>query len=128
MLPHFLDQLVEVWSLRLCWTLRHVAITLLSNDTVRVVCLCRYLPVYVLPALLVHRGRLLNPATAGDIWYKVARGVARSSLFLAMYCTLAWRGVAALSILPQSRFFCKHHKTAHLVLEPALPALITLSQ
>ena len=57
---------------------------------------CRYLPVYVLPALLVHRRRLLDPATAGDIWVKVARGAARSSLFLALYCTLAWRGDSSI--------------------------------
>ena len=89
-----------------------------SSDTVHIVCLCRYLPVYVLPALLVHRGRLLNPATAGDIWYKVARGVARSSLFLAMYCTLAWRGVAGIE-----------HSTAEQAscLSLTLPALMTLS-
>ena len=49
---------------------------------------------YVLPALLVHRRALLDPARAGGIWLKVARGAARSSLFLALYCTLAWRGAA----------------------------------
>ena len=54
----------------------------------------RYLPVYVLPALLVHRSSLLRPATAAAIWLKVARGAARSSLFLALYCTLAWRGAS----------------------------------
>ena len=64
--------------------------------------MCRYLPVYVLPALLVHRRKLLDPATAGDIWVKVARGAARSSLFLALYCTLAWRGVNAV-LCPQSQ-------------------------
>ena len=47
---------------------------------------------YVLPALLVHRRSLLQPSSAPAIWLKVARGVARSSLFLSLYCTLAWRG------------------------------------
>jgi len=62
--------------------------------------LSRYLPVYVLPALLVHRQSLLRPATAGTIWLKVARGAARSSLFLALYCTLAWRGAPPNQIIP----------------------------
>ncbi len=51
-----------------------------------------YLPVYVVPALLVHRKRLLNPKLAPDIGRRVAMGAMRSSLFLALYCTLAWRG------------------------------------
>ena len=58
--------------------------------------LCRaipvYLPVYVFPALLVHRKRLLNPKLAPDIGRRVVQGALRSSLFLSLYCTLAWRG------------------------------------
>lgn len=58
--------------------------------------LCRaipvYLPVYVFPALLVHRKRLLDPKLAPDIGRRVVQGALRSSLFLSLYCTLAWRG------------------------------------
>ena len=49
-----------------------------------------YIPVYILPALLVHRKSLLLNK---GLWRKVAFGTARSSLFLALYCTLAWAGV-----------------------------------
>lgn len=51
-----------------------------------------YLPVYVFPALLVHRKRLLDPKLAPDIGRRVVQGALRSSLFLSLYCTLAWRG------------------------------------
>lgn len=54
-----------------------------------------YIPVYVLPALLVHRKRLFDPDTAARIWGRVGLGTLRSSLFLALYCTLAWRGACA---------------------------------
>ena len=52
-----------------------------------------YAPVYLFPALLVH-GRALfdgSPAAAA-LWAKTAKGVLRSSAFLALYCTLCWRG------------------------------------
>lgn len=51
-----------------------------------------YLPVYLIPALLVHRKALLSATKGPDIGRKVAVGAARSSLFLALYCTLCWRG------------------------------------
>ena len=51
-----------------------------------------YLPVYLFPALLVHRKRLLDPKLAPDIGRRAALGAMRSSLFLSLYCTLAWRG------------------------------------
>lgn len=51
-----------------------------------------YFPVYVIPAILVHRKRLLQPDKAPELWRKMALGVLRSSLFLSLYCTLAWRG------------------------------------
>ncbi|KAL4452113.1 hypothetical protein ABPG75_007775 [Micractinium tetrahymenae] len=54
-----------------------------------------YFPVYVVPAILVHRKRLLQPNKAPQLWRKVALGVLRSSLFLSLYCTLAWRGACA---------------------------------
>jgi len=52
-----------------------------------------YLPVYAIPAALVHRGKLLAPETRNELWLKMALGALRSSAFLALYCTLAWRGV-----------------------------------
>ena len=51
-----------------------------------------YLPVYIIPASLVHRHKLLAKSTAPVIWPKVLMGCLRSSLFLSLYCTLAWRG------------------------------------
>ncbi|KAK8347805.1 hypothetical protein V6Z12_A06G041300 [Gossypium hirsutum] len=47
-----------------------------------------YLPVYLIPALIVHRQDLLKrPST---ILRKGIVGTARSSLFLSAYCTSAW--------------------------------------
>ncbi|OMO93780.1 hypothetical protein CCACVL1_06357 [Corchorus capsularis] len=47
-----------------------------------------YLPVYLIPALIVHRADLLKrPYT---ILGKGLLGTARSSLFLSVYCTSAW--------------------------------------
>ncbi|KAK7304031.1 hypothetical protein RJT34_15024 [Clitoria ternatea] len=47
-----------------------------------------YLPVYLIPALIVHRkGLLKRPST---ILGKGLIGTARSSLFLSVYCTSAW--------------------------------------
>lgn len=54
-----------------------------------------YLPVYVIPAALVHRRRLLQPGVRGELWKKVGLGALRSSLFLTLYCALAWRGACA---------------------------------
>lgn len=51
-----------------------------------------YLPVYAVPAALVHRKRLLRPGVRGELWAKMGMGVLRSSAFLALYCALAWRG------------------------------------
>lgn len=51
-----------------------------------------YVPVYIIPAALVHRKRLIGNLR---LWYKIAFGTARSSLFLALYCTLAWTGACA---------------------------------
>ncbi|CAL8462877.1 g2411 [Coccomyxa elongata] len=50
-----------------------------------------YLPVYVLPAILVHR-RALFEKDGAAIWAKVLKGALRSSAFLGLYCTLCWRG------------------------------------
>ncbi|XP_077212967.1 uncharacterized protein LOC143848059 [Tasmannia lanceolata] len=47
-----------------------------------------YLPVYLIPALIVHRQDLLKrPST---ILSKGLLGTARSSLFLSLYCSSAW--------------------------------------
>ncbi|KAG9132761.1 hypothetical protein Leryth_014040 [Lithospermum erythrorhizon] len=47
-----------------------------------------YLPVYLIPALIVHRQGLMNrPLT---ILAKGLLGTARSSLFLSVYCSSAW--------------------------------------
>ncbi|KAL8058516.1 hypothetical protein ABFS82_03G022700 [Erythranthe guttata] len=47
-----------------------------------------YLPVYLIPALIVHRKGLLN--SPFKILWKGLFGTARSSLFLSMYCSSAW--------------------------------------
>lgn len=52
-----------------------------------------YIPVYIVPALLIHRHKLLQKGNAATLWPKIVKGCLRSSLFLSLYCTLAWRGV-----------------------------------
>ena len=52
-----------------------------------------YAPVYVLPAIIVHRLNLLSKPF--EIWPKVAAGVFRSSLFLTFYIALAFGGACA---------------------------------
>lgn len=47
-----------------------------------------YLPVYVVPALLVHRKALLHRPL--PILAKTAKGAVRSSFFLAFFCSSAW--------------------------------------
>ncbi|XP_042046911.1 uncharacterized protein LOC121792857 [Salvia splendens] len=47
-----------------------------------------YLPVYLIPALIVHRQGLLK--RPHNILWKGILGTARSSLFLSMYCSSAW--------------------------------------
>ncbi|KAJ6405177.1 hypothetical protein OIU84_013199 [Salix udensis] len=47
-----------------------------------------YLPVYLIPALIVHRQGLLKRPC--DIFGKGLLGTARSSLFLSVYCSSAW--------------------------------------
>ncbi|KAF7829940.1 transmembrane protein 135-like protein isoform X1 [Senna tora] len=48
-----------------------------------------YLPVYLIPALIVHRQGLLK-RWPNTILAKVLVGTARSSLFLSVYCSSAW--------------------------------------
>jgi len=52
-----------------------------------------YAPVYLLPALLVHRRALLR--RPGPILSKVALGVGRSSLFLSGFISFAFAGLCA---------------------------------
>lgn len=54
-----------------------------------------YVPVYLVPALLVHRQRLFLSPRAPLLWARMGGGVLRSSLFLSLYCALAWRGGCA---------------------------------
>ncbi|KAG1660912.1 hypothetical protein FOA52_007952 [Chlamydomonas sp. UWO 241] len=52
-----------------------------------------YIPVYLVPALLVHRQRLIKQPAV--LLPKVAAGIARSSLFLTLYIALAFGGACA---------------------------------
>jgi hypothetical protein len=52
-----------------------------------------YLPVYLIPALLIHRGDLSSPKKAPDLLSRIATGSARSALFLSSYVGAAWTGV-----------------------------------
>jgi hypothetical protein len=54
-----------------------------------------YVPVYLLPMLLVHRGRLLSAKEALPLLGRAATGVARSSLFLSLAIGLAFGGACA---------------------------------
>lgn len=49
-----------------------------------------YVPVYVVPALLLYRSRLLRPRTLAALLPKLGTSIFRSSLFLALYCAGAW--------------------------------------
>ena len=53
------------------------------------------LPMYLVPALLVHRKKLFGPR-GPDLALRVAVGCVRSSAFLSAYCALAWLGPAAV--------------------------------
>eukprot|EP00898_Chlorokybus_atmophyticus_P001311 jgi/Chlat1/2180/Chrsp17S02753 len=59
-----------------------------------------YLPVYLVPALLVHRAGLLTRPL--NIITKALMGAFRSSVFLAAYCTTAWGGTCLTHNLLQS--------------------------
>ncbi|KAG7673374.1 hypothetical protein Ndes2526B_g03184 [Nannochloris sp. 'desiccata'] len=54
-----------------------------------------YLPVYVIPAALVHRQKLLRGDYRAELWKKIALGALRSSAFLSLYVDLAWLGACA---------------------------------
>lgn len=46
---------------------------------------------YIVPALLIHRQRLFSEPEV--LWPKIAKGTLRSSLFLSLFCTVAWRSM-----------------------------------
>ena len=50
-----------------------------------------YVPVYFLPALVVHRWKLItNPKLGRTVLYKCVAGTMQSALFLTAFCTMAW--------------------------------------
>lgn len=57
-----------------------------------------YVPLYAIPALIVHRHRLLGPR-GGVLAMRAAAGAGRSSAFLAAYCACAWLAPDALQRL-----------------------------
>jgi len=57
-----------------------------------------YIPVYLLPAMLVHRKKLLT-AQGPEVMQRAALGALRSSTFLAMYVSLCWGGVCTVQHL-----------------------------
>lgn len=52
-----------------------------------------YMPVYLVPALVVHRGKLFSRRRGPDLLMRIAKGSARSALFLSSYVGAAWSGV-----------------------------------
>lgn len=52
-----------------------------------------YLPVYLVPALVVHREKLFSLKRGPDLLTRIAKGSARSALFLSSYVGAAWSGV-----------------------------------
>ena len=83
-----------------------------------------YLPVYFVPALLVHRKSFLNSDL--KLVKKSLQGAARSSLFLASYCTLAWQACMAGSVVSSALFGRQSLNGAWLYAITAAPGLATL--
>ena len=52
-----------------------------------------YAPVYLVPAALIHREKLLSREKGPDLLSRIAVGSARSALFLSSYVGAAWSGV-----------------------------------
>lgn len=61
-----------------------------------------YLPVYLAPAVLVHRKRLLSESSV--VLPKVLMGVLRSSLFLTSVVSMAYAGTTVIILLPHTLF------------------------
>jgi acyl-CoA-binding protein len=66
--------------------LKHVAKSFSSTFSV-------YLPVYLVPALMIHREKLFSSKKGPDLLGRIAIGSARSALFLSSYVGAAWSGV-----------------------------------
>ena len=66
--------------------LTHVAKSFASTFSV-------YLPVYLVPALMIHREKLFSSEKGPDLLGRIAIGSARSALFLSSYVGAAWSGV-----------------------------------
>ena len=56
-----------------------------------------YVPIYIIPMLLVHRDKLLKKPV--DVTIRTLLGIARSSLFLSCYCQFAWGSVCTANSL-----------------------------
>ncbi|KAK9757557.1 hypothetical protein RND81_01G170500 [Saponaria officinalis] len=65
-----------------------------------------YLPVYLVPALIVHRQDLLKRPCS--ILWKSVFGMARSSLFLSTYCASAWYVLSVINYLQLQLYIHMH--------------------
>ena len=83
-----------------------------------------YLPVYFVPALLIHRKSFLNSDL--KLVKKTLQGAARSSLFLASYCTLAWQACMVGSSVASALFGRRSLNGVWLYTITAAPGLATL--
>jgi acyl-CoA-binding protein len=52
-----------------------------------------YLPVYLVPALMIHRGKLLSPERGPKVLSRIITGSGRSALFLSSYVACGWSGI-----------------------------------
>lgn len=86
-----------------------------------------YLPVYLLPALLVHRGLLLAGRQRPRLLAKLALGVGRSSLFLGLYVSLAFAGVCSGHRLAGATTGAMHERAGgHKLLEAEVARCLPL--
>jgi len=83
-----------------------------------------YLPVYFVPALLIHRKSFFNRDL--ELLKKTFHGVARSSLFLASFCTLAWQGAMMTTVVSSGLFGRRSINGVWLYLTTMIPGLATL--
>ena len=58
-----------------------------------------YVPIYLVPALFIHRGSLLRRDKALSVAARAGVGILRSSLFLATYCSSAWLALDVIHAL-----------------------------
>jgi len=52
-----------------------------------------YLPVYLIPALMIHREKLLSAERGPILLGRIAKGSVRSALFLSSYVAAGWSGI-----------------------------------